>query len=360
MCRHLFPVGTLACVLACLPAAAPAAEAVDVVSPRAFPKAQQPQAAVSPAGRVYLVFGAGNAVYCTASDDGTSYGEPVKVGEVGALALGMRRGPRVAATCKAVVVTAVGGKEGRGRDEDLLAWRSDDGRSWQGPVAVNRVAGSAREGLHQTAAAPDGTVYCVWLDLREKKTQVYGAASADGGASWQGERLVYASPDGSVCECCQPQAAYDPKGRLHVMWRNHVGGARDLYLASSEDHGKTFGKAVKLGEGTWTLSACPMDGGGLADDAGGGPTTVWMRKKEVFRCTPGEPEVSLGKGEQPWAAPGPGAFTTSGRRSRRVKTPRSRRPWPSSARRTGSWPRSRSSAPSRTTTGSARWARRSR
>src|SRR5262245_41048632 len=219
MCRHLFPLGTLACVLTCLPAAAPAAEVVDVVSPRAFPKAQQPQAAVSPSGKVFLVFGAGNAVYCTASDDGKSYGEPVKVGEVGALALGMRRGPRVAATDKAVVVIAVGGKEGRGRDEGLLAWRSGDGgKSWQGPVAVNSVAGSAREGLHQTAAAPDGTVYCAWLDLRENKTQVYGAASADGGATWQGERLVYASPDGSVCECCQPQAAYDPKGRLHVMW----------------------------------------------------------------------------------------------------------------------------------------------
>src|SRR5262249_22625632 len=125
-------------------------------------------------------------------------------------------------------------------------------------------------------------------------------------ATWQGERLVYASPDGSVCECCQPQAAYDPKGRLHVMWRNHVAGARDLYLASSEDHGKTFGKAVKLGEGTWPLGACPADGGAPADDGGRGAATVWMRKKEVFRCTPGEPEVSLGKGEQPWAAPGPG------------------------------------------------------
>jgi hypothetical protein len=114
------------------------------------------------------------------------------------------------------------------------------------------------------AAAPDGTVYCVWLDLRNHRTQVYGAASADGGASWQEERLIYESPDGSVCECCQPQTAYDPQGHLYVMWRNQLAGARDMYLAHSEDNGQTFSQAVKLGRGTWPLNACPMDGGGLA------------------------------------------------------------------------------------------------
>jgi hypothetical protein len=256
---------------------------------------------------VYLVFGAGNAVYCTVSSDGgRSYGEPVKVGAVGALALGMRRGPRVAATDKMVVVTAVGGQVGHGRDEDLLAWRSaDGGKTWQGPVTINRVPASAREGLHHMAAAPDGTVYCVWLDLRNHRTQVYGAASADGGASWQDERLICESPDGSVCECCQPQAAYDSQAHLYVMWRNHLAGARDMYLAHSEDNGKTFSHAVKLGRGTWPLNACPMDGGGLArgDQE---VVTIWTRKKEVFRCIPGRPEVSLGQGEQGWAAAGPG------------------------------------------------------
>jgi hypothetical protein len=78
----------------------------------------------------------------TAEDRGKSYGEPVKVGAAGTLALGMRRGPRVAATDKAVVVTAVGSKAGRGRDADLLAWRSDDGgKSWQGSISIDRVRG---------------------------------------------------------------------------------------------------------------------------------------------------------------------------------------------------------------------------
>jgi hypothetical protein len=307
MCQRLAVLSLFAC---CLPGWAFPAEAVDALVGEGLPDAQQPQVAVSPSGKVYLAFGAGNAVYCTTSEDGgKSYASPVKVGEAGALTLGVRRGPRVAATDRTVIITAVGGKVGHGRDGDVLAWRSDDGgRSWKGPVRVNGVPGSAREGLHHTAAAPDGTVYCVWLDLRARKMQVYGAASADGGETWHGERLIYASPDGSVCECCQPQVAYDPRGTLLVMWRNQLGGARDMYLLRSTDHGKTLGRPVKLGRETWPLNACPMDGGGLAGAADGEVVTVWRRKDEVFRCTPGSPEVRLGRGEQPWAAAGPGGF----------------------------------------------------
>lgn len=309
MRKHLGRVGMLVWCLASLrsPLGAADAGAVDVLPGKDFPRAQQPQAAVSPSGQVYLVFGSGTAVYCTTSRDGKAFKDPVKVGEVGALALGMRRGPRVAATDKAVVVTAMGGKIGRGRDEDLLAWRSTDGgQTWKGPVTVNSVPASAREGLHHTTAAPDGTIYSVWLDLRARKTQVYGAASADGGETWKDEKLVYESPDGSVCQCCQPQAAYDARGVLRVMWRNNLNGARDMYLASSKDNGKTFGAAVKLGRGTWPLNACPMDGGGLAGDGQGGVTTVWRRDKEMYRAVPGRPEALLGKGQQGWAAAGPG------------------------------------------------------
>src|SRR4051812_7410809 len=210
--------------------AARADDAVDVLPATGFARARQPQAAVSPSGTVYLTFGSENTVYCTASEDGgRTWREPVKVGDVGSLALGMRRGPRVAAADKAVVVTAVGGKEGKGRDEDLLAWRSEDGgKTWKGPVTLNGVPSSAREGLHHTAAAPDGTFYTVWLDLRARKTQVYGTSSKDGGATWQDEKVIYESPEGSVCQCCQPQAAYDARGVLHVMWRNSLGGARDM------------------------------------------------------------------------------------------------------------------------------------
>jgi hypothetical protein len=283
-----------------------AAEVVTVAAEDTFAEARQPQAAISPSGKVFIVFGMKNALYCAVSSDGgKSYGAPVKVGEASELSLGMRRGPRIAASKDGVVITAIGGKLGKGQDGDLLAWRSkDDGKTWQGPAQVNTEAGSAREGLHGMTASKDGAFYCVWLDLRDKKSQVYGAFSKDNGATWEGEKLLYESPDGNVCPCCQPSAAYDPKGGLHVMWRNDLKGNRDMYLISSTDGGKTFGKAAKLGKGAWKLDACPMDGGGLAGDEKGQVTTIWMRNKEMFRCEPGKTEVSLGKGEQGWASSG--------------------------------------------------------
>jgi hypothetical protein len=308
---HLLHFALLTGGLLILGLTATAAEVVTVVPAEAFPDAMQPQVAVGPSGKVFVVFGMRDAIYCAVSKDGgKSYGNPVKVGAAGSLSLGMRRGPRVAATASGVVVTGIGGKQGKGRDGDLLAWRStDDGQTWQGPVQVNSVNDSAREGLHGMTASKDGSVYCVWLDLRAKKSQVYGAVSRNLGTTWESEKLLYESPDGDVCPCCQPSAAYDPRGGLHVMWRNALKSDRDMYLLSSTDGGKTFGKAIKLGEGAWRLNTCPMDGGGLAGDANGRVTTVWMRKKEVFRCEPGQAEVSLGKGEQAWAGTGPAGVT---------------------------------------------------
>jgi hypothetical protein len=305
--------GTLGFLFLVLSLAVPparSAEAVVVVPERTFPEARQPQVAVDPAGTVYVAFGSGDGIHCAISrDGGKNYEPPVKVGQAGVMALGMRRGPRVAAAGKAVVVTAICGEIGKGRDGDLLAWRStDSGKTWQGPVTINSVAGAAREGLHHSTAAPSGLVYCTWLDLREKGSRVYGAASSDGGANWHSEKMIYQSPDGHVCPCCQPQAAFDPQGQLHVMWRNDLAGARDMYLTTSKDGGKSFAAPVKLGQGTWPLKTCPMDGGGLAGSADGAVMTIWMRRKEVFRAEPGKAEVALGKGEQPWAAWGTGGF----------------------------------------------------
>ena len=149
-------------------------------------EAKQPQVAIDAKGRIYVTFGVGNVIRCARSDDGGKTFEVSTVGSVNALSLGMRRGPRVAiAGGETVVVSAVGGREGKGRDGDLLAWRSTDGgKTWSGPTRVNTVEGSAREGLHAMAGGPDGSIYCSWLDLRTKKTEIYGSRSKDGGATW--------------------------------------------------------------------------------------------------------------------------------------------------------------------------------
>jgi hypothetical protein len=275
-------------------------EAVSIVTQAA---ARQPQLAIDATGGVHLVFGAESSLfYCRSTDGAKSFSQPVEVAHAKALSLGMRRGPRIAVAKDTVVVTAIAGEVGKGRDGDVLSWRSGDGgRTWQGPVRVNDVTASAREGLHAMAAAADGTLFCTWLDLRNNKSELFSSRSTDGGATWTANELVYRSPSGSVCECCHPSAAFDPQGRLYVMWRNSLEGARDMYVLASEDGGKTFGEAQKLGQGTWPLKACPMDGGMIAV-GGKEPATVWRRDRQVYLASMTEPERLLGTGEQPWIA----------------------------------------------------------
>ena len=271
--------------------------------------AKQPQIAVDESGRIFIAFGQGNSISIAISTDGGKSFEVNSVGSAGALSLGMRRGPRVAVTPEAVVITAIGGKNGKGQDGDVLAWRSTDkGKTWAGPTRVNRVESSAREGLHAMVSGPNGILFCTWLDLRNKRTEIYGSLSKDAGTTWEADTLIYRSPDRSVCECCHPSAAFSPDGSLKVMWRNQLKGVRDMYFASSTDGGKTFGEAEKLGQGTWQLRACPMDGGAIAVGPEGQVETIWMRSGSMFSAKPGKPEEPLGRGVQGWAAFGAGGL----------------------------------------------------
>jgi hypothetical protein len=251
---------------------------------------------------VHLVYGIGDEVYHCRSADGGAFAAAKAAFRVPNMSLGMRRGPRVAAAKNAIVVSAIGGAQGKGRDGDLMAWRStDNGASWQGPSRVNDVPASAREGLHAMTAGTDGAIWCVWLDLRIKGTQLYAARSDDGGASWSKNMLVYRSPGGSICECCHPSIATQGE-QVHVLFRNSIAGNRDMYLVTSLD-GQHFAPARQLGTEHWELNACPMDGGMLAVDSDGSVSTVWRRGGLVYATRKDRAEeILLGRGEQPWLA----------------------------------------------------------
>lgn len=268
---------------------------VEVV-PRDLRGAIQPQVAADPSGGIHLTFGKGNAVYYTHSQDGREFSNPVKVGELDRLALGLRRGPRITAANGKVAIAAISHGDG-----NLHVWTSQDGgANWKAGPMINDREKSAREGLHAIAGDGTGFVFAVWLDDRNGGKQVWGASSVDGGLTWSPNVAIYASPDGHVCECCHPSVAVDSQGRVAVMWRNWLGGARDFYTAVSEDRGKTFGAAQKAGEGTWKINACPMDGGGIAISAAGKPVTVWKREKAIFVDESGGTEERLSAaGAQP-------------------------------------------------------------
>jgi hypothetical protein len=271
---------------------------------------RQPQIAAA-SGKVFLAFGNGHSIWISQSnDEGRSFSTPGKVAELPVLALGRHRGPRVVVIGKTIVVSAVGGStvaagahsHGLPSDGNLLAWRSTDGGpSWSEPATVNDVPGSAREGLHAMAVDSQGTIAAVWLDLRSRGTKLFGALSHDAGKTWSQNVLLYESPDGTICQCCDPSIVSIGAQQFAVMFRNALKGDRDLYLLNWSKN--AVAAPEKLGRDSWKLNACPMDGGGIVN-IGGRVVSAWRRNETVFLAEPGKSETTIGKGKDVALAPG--------------------------------------------------------
>ena len=136
-------------------------------------------------------------------------------------------------------------------------------------------------------------------DRVKTEGKIYLASSNDGGKTWTKSKMIYQSPDGSVCECCKPSIISDIDGNLTVMFRNNIDGSRDLYFTNSFDGGKTFSIPEKLGTGTWKINGCPMDGGDLTIDKQNKLTTIWKRKGNIFMSNSSTWEENIGVGKTP-------------------------------------------------------------
>ncbi len=264
---------------------------------------RQPQLAAGN-GMVAMVFGSGDTIWLARSTDrGRSFTPPVKVGALPRMALGRHRGPRVAISGNAILVSAIESQS------DLFCWRSTDGgRTWSKPVVINDRPTSAREGLHAMAGDAEGHVAAIWLDDRTPPDgkKLYGAFSEDAGLTWSKNVALYESPSGTICQCCHPSLIAMGHGEFAAMWRNFLDGSRDLYVMRIRG-GRPVSEAAKQGTGTWKLNACPMDGGGLALH-NGEIWSAWRREHDVYLAQPGK-ETKLGPGENvALAANGNGAY----------------------------------------------------
>lgn len=252
-------------------------------------RGQMPNLAKDKGNKLHLVYGSGDSILYSVSDNGgKSFTEPALLSVLPGLAASHTRGPQIASVNDGLIVTACT------NSGNIYSFHQDPSGKWQKTAQVNDTDTVAKENL--MALAADGeNAFAVWLDLRSGHNQVYGAASRDGGKTWSKNMLVYASPDTTVCECCKPSVAM--KGsNVYVMFRNWLDGARDLHLIQSSDSGNSFDAAQKLGTGSWPLKGCPMDGGAVAVANDGTPQTVWNRKGTIYASEPGKQEKELGRG----------------------------------------------------------------
>jgi hypothetical protein len=253
---------------------------------------QQPQIASDNNGNIRIIYGHEDKIYCATSfDRGSTFPDIQLVGEVGEMHLGMSRGPQVASSKHYTLVSAID------RKGDIHTFRLDHQSGiWEETGLINDLPGSAPEGLMGIAADRKDHFYAVWLDIRNnKRNKICFASTKDKGTTWSKNQIIYQSPEGTVCECCKPNIAVS-QSKIYIMFRNWLDGSRDLYLVQSDNNGASFSDAMKLGEGTWKLNACPMDGGGLVVGENGKVLTVWQRAGKIYLAEPSKEEILLETG----------------------------------------------------------------
>lgn len=304
----------LSAVLA-FPGAASAKDAVSIpvsdVPSRAVLVAP-PRVAVGPDDRVWVALPHADGidlVVGTADAKGlVTFGQPVRAVLRDDLIAGGRRGARIAVRRDAIVLAAIT-KHTKAGGGDLLSWRSpDDGKTWSEAVRVGDVEGCSAEGLFDLTALADGRFAAVWLDVRQKGTRLLADFSEDG-ARWAQDAVAYTSPDGSICECCHPAIAPCPDGGTAVAWRNSVDGTRDIWVARAPKGSAEFGKGSKCGTGAWRMAACPMAGPALVMK-GTEAVTAWRRERDVFLAAGDAKERELGGGTEPQVALGAAGLHT--------------------------------------------------
>ena len=137
------------------------------------------------------------------------------------------------------------------------------GRSFNPAIQVNDDVGKASQSFFTMEVAPDGTIYVIWLDGRDKKsnklgtTSVYLARSINKGKSFEKNIKIA----GDICPCCRTALAFGDNGEIFASWRHvYDDNERVIVVATSLDDGKTWSKPVKVSETGWKINGCAHSG----------------------------------------------------------------------------------------------------
>jgi len=195
------------------------------------------------------------------NDSGDTFEKPVWVSEKGArFSSHGENSPALLVTTD--VMYAAWNQGGDIRLARSLTW----GESFEKPVRISDKTAKDYSGYVSIGVAPNGDVYAVWLDTRDRENgkevySLYVARSKDHGATF-GKNVRVAA---YVCECCRPNVSFGANGEVLVFWRHiYPGNVRDMTVAVSRDNGETFGAPVRIAEDNWKLEGCPDSGVALA------------------------------------------------------------------------------------------------
>jgi hypothetical protein len=255
----------------------------------------QPQVATDANGVVHLVYYTGDPLngdlfYVHSANGGLTFSSPVRVNSQNgsAIAVGNIRGARIAVGRNGRIYIAWNGsstaepKTADGRAPMLYTRLDDAGRGFETQRSLIRSAAGI-DGGGAVAADRLGNVFVFWHapipgGKGEPDRRVWVTQSRDDGKTFENERVAFDKPTG-VCGCCGMNASIDAHGDVYALFRS-AGEVvnRDMYLLSSQDHGRTF-------QGTdvspWKVGYCVMSSEAFAQ-SDMGTLAAWETEKQIF------------------------------------------------------------------------------
>ena len=273
----------------------------------------QPQALLDAGGVLHLIYLKGDpkacdVFYARRDAGGTNFSRPLRVNsEPGAaIAVGTIRGAQLALGRRGRVHVAwigVGSKQSPRGAPMLYARLNDAGTAFEPQRDVSTTT-QHLDGGGSVAADDAGHVYVLWHAASvqgpqgEQNRAVFLAQSDDDGKTFAAERKVNPDQTGA-CACCGVKAFADARGNLAVLYRAAAGGMdRDVTLLLSTNQARSFQSAMI---GAWRIGTCPMSSMSLASGGGGTLLAAWEAQGQVFhsllqpgQLEPGEPAVPGG------------------------------------------------------------------
>lgn len=155
-----------------------------------------------------------------------------------------------------------------------LSHSIDGGRTFGPSTLVNDDGLVIQHTFDAINAAPDGVLHLAWIDGREGKKEpgTFVARSTDKGRTFTKNLKV----DENTCVCCRTSLATSGDGVVYVAWRKiFEGNVRETVVAHSTDGGESFSPAVIVGHDQWVYAACPHRPASLGVDRQGRLYVVW-------------------------------------------------------------------------------------
>ena len=164
------------------------------------------------------------------------------------------------------------------------------------------VPGAAREGLHALAATPPA-----WSSSPGSTCARKGRGSMPPSpeiTAPHGRPTCSCTPRrrAQPCRCSShPSTAIDADGRVAIMFRNSVAEPPRHVRRHNRRPSSRFPPARSSGPASWTLNACPMDGGAWCSTRTA-LVAAWRREGDVSPVDTTRPGRRLGVGRDPVVA----------------------------------------------------------